>query len=245
MKVKKIWADIPQPDFFISYFKGYFGNEYYVVFICVFLLVLYLLYKSNKNEFPFHKVLLFSWIFWVFTVPYLRSLTHAALLTPRNTIVALPAIILMICMGLERLKSNKVQIIVFGSILCMLFVNIFFTDGNYYKTVTKEQWREAAKYVLVKDSEGKYPVFVDGRIGYYFSDVFKSERRLWPRIQTQSIAERASEFVSEQKLYGFWVIEAHQRMDKKVQQYLETQHSVKLRKPLRGAQVTFYVLRNP
>jgi uncharacterized membrane protein len=244
-EVKKIWADIPPSDFFVSYFKGYFGNEFYVVLICACLLGLYLLHKSNTDEFPYQKVLLFTCVLSVFAVPYLRALTHAALLTPRNTIVALPAIILMVCVGIARFRRREIRLVVFGSILLMLFVNIFFTNGNYYRTVTKEQWREAAKYVIVKDPEGKYPVFVDGRIRYYFYDVFKSGRQLWPQIQTRSISESAIKFISEQRSNGFWVIETHQPMDEAVRQYLETQHSVKLRKPLRGAQVTFYVPREP
>ena len=85
--------------------------------------------------------------------------------------MAVPAIVLMVSKGLDRFKNEILQSFLFGSILLMLFVNIFATNGNYYKTVTKEQWREAAKYVLVKDPEDRYPVFADGRIKYYFDEV--------------------------------------------------------------------------
>jgi uncharacterized membrane protein len=240
-RVKEFWADIPPIDFFISYFQGYFGGEVYVVFLCFVLIGLYLSHKSSRDEFPYHKALLFSSIVIVFFVPYLRSLTHAPLLTSRNTIVAVPAIILMASKGLDRLKSEKLQILIFGTILLMLVVNIFFTNGNYYKTITKEQWRESAKYVLVKDPDGKYPVFVDKRIKYYFYDVFKSERALQPKIETLMNAKRASEYISEEKLSGFWAIELHGRMDSEAQQYLETLYSIKIRKPLCGARITFYI----
>jgi 4-amino-4-deoxy-L-arabinose transferase-like glycosyltransferase len=244
-RVKKLWTGTPPFDFFISYFKGYFGDELYVVFICIILIGVYLLHKSGTDESPYHKLLLFLSVIVVFFVPYLRSLKHASLLTPRNTIVALPAIVLMASVGLHRFKRAGVQTLVFGSLMLMLLVNIFFTDGNYYRTVTKEQWREAAEYVLDKDPEAKYPVFVDGRIRYYFNDVFKSERILWPRIQTSANAKRASEFISEEKIPGFWVIEAHQRMDKDAQQFLDSRYSVRDRKQLKGVRVTFHTLEEP
>lgn len=244
-KVKEFWVDISPSDFFISYFKSYFGGELYVVFICLLLMGVYAFYRSEKGEVAGHKVLLFSSVFLVFLVPYFRSFTHAPLLTPRNTIVALPAIVLMVSKGLDRFRSEKFRSLILGTILLMLLINIFLTNGNYYKMVTKEQWREAAKYVLVKDPEGKYPVFVEGKMRYYFCDVFKSGRRLWPEIKTTYRAERASEFISEKKFEGFWVIEAHRRMDKEAQQYLTDQYSLKVRKSLKGARVTFYVPKEP
>lgn len=244
-KVKEFWADIPPFDFFVSYFKSYFGGELYVVFICLALMGVYAFYRSEKRGFAGHKVLLFSSVFLVFVVPYLRSFTHAPLLTPRNTIVAVPAIVLMVSKGLDRFKNEILQSFLFGSILLMLFVNIFATNGNYYKTVTKEQWREAAKYVLVKDPEDRYPVFADGRIRYYFDEVFKHGRKLRPGIETIYHAERECEFISEKGFKGFWVIEAHRRMDKEAQQYLNARYSIKIRKPLMGARVTFYVPKEP
>lgn len=244
-RVKEIWADIPHSDFVISYVKGYFGGGLYVVSVCVLLIGLYLAHKSSKDEFPFHKALLFFNIVMVFVVPYFRSLTHAPLLTPRNTIVALPAIVLMVSKGLNRFKNEKLQILLFGSILLMLVVNIFFTNGNYYKTITKEQWREAAKYVLVNDPEGKYPVFVDQRIGYYFYDVFESERTLWPPIQTLLNAKKASGFILEKKSRGFWVIELHRRMDLEAQQYLDALYAIKIRRAFKGTRITFYVTKQP
>ena len=240
-KVKAFWSEIPPIDFFISYFQSYFGGELYVVLISALLLGLYLLHKSTKDEFPSHKALLFFSIGMVFIVPYLRSFTHAPLLTPRNTIVAVPALILIVSKGLNLFKSVKLQICLLGSILLMLAVNIFFTNGNYYKTTTKEQWRESAKYVLVKDPESKYPVFVDRRIRYYFYDVFKSETTLQPRILTLIHAKRVSEFISANKLRGFWVIELHRHMDLEAQQYLDALYTIKIRRSFRGARITFYV----
>jgi hypothetical protein len=75
--------------------------------------------------------------------------------------------------------------------------------------------------------------------------VFKSERKLWPRIQTSANAKRAGKFISEKKTPGFWVIEAHRRMDKDAQQFLDSMYSVKDRKLLKGARVTFYILEEP
>lgn len=241
MQVKKIWAEAPRPDFFVSYFKSYFGGELYVIVLGVFLIGLFFWSKSRRDEFPSHKVLLISWVLVVFVIPYIRSFTHAAILTPRNTIVTVPAFVLMVCMGLVRIKHNRLQSLLFVSLLLMLGVNLFHTNGNYYKTVQKEQWREAALYVLQHDPEAKYPVCADKSINYYFHDVFKSGRKLRRRILVLKAARHASRTVSEEKLPGFWLIEAHRFMDEKAFQYLESHFVVRDRVRLKGARVTLYV----
>ena len=219
--IEKFWIKQPGPGFFSGFFKQYFGDEPYLTLVFTFLIIVFLSGRSKKGRFPENKLLLSSWIFVVLFIPYLRSFNHPPCLIPRYSMAIVPAIILMVSEGLEKLRDVRFRYFLFGTVIVMLLVNIFFTRGNYYKKLRKEQWREAAEFIVRHDPSGKYPVYGHGLFEYYFNGIFKRNRRMKPRIANLEEAKKACREIIDGAIPGFWLLEGHYFAAEGVYEFLE------------------------
>ncbi|HSV43131.1 MAG TPA: glycosyltransferase family 39 protein, partial [Candidatus Bathyarchaeia archaeon] len=219
--MNSFWTTKPIWYFFVDYFQGYWGDSLWLSLVLFFLMVFYLVFDNKKHEFVLHKPLLLSWVITVLAIPYLRSFNHPSVLVPRYTIVILPALILMIAKGLTRIEKTVWRYSILIGIVALLFLNIFWAHGNYYTRVTKTQWREAAAFVMTKDPQGRYPIYVFGGMGdglmpafrarcygYYFNDIFKRSVKVVPLKRDAVIFQEGQRQIS-----GFWLLESEFLME--------------------------------
>ena len=159
-KIGSFWIEKPLSNFFVHYFKLFLGYEPFIVIVFSGLLIIYLIARNEKYEFVSHKILLLSWIFVTLLVPYIRSLLDTPLLTDRNAIVILPALLLVGSKAIESIKARSVQKFILLSLIIMFLVNLFctnvYTGSNFYKIIFKEQWRIIAKFVLRNDPHQEF-----------------------------------------------------------------------------------------
>ena len=242
---KQIWIKPPTPVFFINYFRNYFGNEPYVLIIFLVLLAYYLISRDGKDNFKDHKLLLFSWLFLGLMLPYFRSLNHPSPLTPRNTIIVLPAIILMVSRGLDRMEGRKFGYFLLGTVILMLIVNIFYTRGNYYRKVTKDQCREVVEYVNEQDPKHRYPLFGFKVFEYYFNNLFKQGVEVKYRVKDINDARRCYEAAARGEYPGFWLLDTLVFADESVYEFLRARLKEAKTISLKGAKATLFLTGSP
>lgn len=242
LRLDSFWPDPPQPDFFLNFFKRYFGQEPYLTSVFTLLIILYLIGSAKKDRFPENKLLIASWVFIVLFIPYLRSFNHPPIVIPRYSIAILPGIILMASRGLLMFRDLKLRYFLLGTVILMFLINLFYTGGNYYSRVKKEQWRQTVEYIIKRDPGARYPVCGFECFGYYFNDIFHSPRSILPRIQTLQQAQSCLEKVRKGEIPGFWVLEAHQYefADDSIHKFLDNNLDNLDSIRLKGAKATLY-----
>jgi uncharacterized membrane protein len=245
-KLQTFWTPRPKPGFFISYFSSYFGGEPLVIVLISSLLIIYLITETSEDSFRRHKTLLFSWIFVTLLLPYVRSFGRPAPLLERYTIVILPAIILMASRAIAFIKERQARAFLVGVIVVMGLINIFFTRGNYYKRLSKAQWREAAKFVVLQDPQMLYPVCAYPFFDYYLNHVLDQGRDLWPLPVTMKQVEEVYQKIRDGKMHGFWILEVGRpsteyALDETRRKFFEKALIRKYQMLLFGARATLYL----
>lgn len=115
---KGTWIQKPTNQFVVDAFSLQFG-QWSVMFICLFFLVLgfgHLLRK--KDESNALKILLLWWLFG-FSIAYIRSLFFTPILSFRNTIVFLPAMIIVVSYGFSLVVDSVVRDILLAFVFVM------------------------------------------------------------------------------------------------------------------------------
>jgi 4-amino-4-deoxy-L-arabinose transferase-like glycosyltransferase len=145
-EIPAFWIEHPSPDFLIKYFKEYFGSPLTSIAAALFFLygIIRISQTSSKKQIA---RLLMLWIAFVYIFPYIRSLMSVPMLTTRNTIIALPALFILIAIGLAEIEDKVTQAILLFSFTTISILFIFH-DPPYYRTITKPQIREAAEALI-------------------------------------------------------------------------------------------------
>ena len=143
----EFWIQTPEPFFFIDYFNKYFPDGLLASFFTVLMLAgLYNLWGTPDQRKKNILYLVPLSLLFIYLLPYIYSLLSLPMLMPKYTIGMLPVILLLSCEGLEFInyRSTRFFLVVF---LILLSINVLFIENNYYRKVTKEQYREALEYI--------------------------------------------------------------------------------------------------
>lgn len=154
---KSFWIKKPSEWFMIDYMKAYVKNQYLEGIFVLFGIIsmMYLLAKKEKNLYKNVTVVLIIWVIIGYLLPYIRSVTSTPLLTSRNTIIVIPALLLLIAYGVYLIKDNLLKtsalvVVVFFSLNQLLY-------SNYYHQITKQQWREVL--YTINNTRHQIPIF--------------------------------------------------------------------------------------
>lgn len=137
-------------------------------------------------------------------LPYIRSITATPLLTPRNTIILIPPLILLISYGIYLLRDMTLKIITIGTIVFLSVYQLY--DTGYYNKVSKQQWRE----VLLEVSKSKSQIPAYDFIGYY--SVYKTMLDLNLNIENEAVLKE--KFNKNTLEECFFTIESHTNLMK-------------------------------
>jgi uncharacterized membrane protein len=204
----RTWMETPQPWFMVEYMKGYvlspFLHKIFLFMIMVVLLTLF--FRKNSNRIKTATYILLIWIFAGYLVPYIRSIVSVPLLSPKNTIIILPALITLVSLGIYKLKFKWVKL---GFIFSIIFFSLYHLFRmEYYSTVTKDQFREVL-YEINKFHK-KLPVYDIIMHQYTFdSYYFATQAKI---LKLDFDIRTSQELVSnleEGKANCFWVLQAH------------------------------------
>jgi hypothetical protein len=163
--------------------------------------------KTNPLLFSF--LICFLWIVITFYIPYLRSLLVVPSLVPRYTIVLLPAIILLLALGIELISSNilKYTLLIF---FCLLSLTDLFFNKKYYSQVSKTQFRELAEFIK-SDTSFIYPVVseITGWHQKYYLDKFSYPAPILEGNMEAIVDSIVHKTSARYDIEGFWLSDAH------------------------------------
>lgn len=211
-EIKEFWIAPPTEDSYTLVFKEFFGHsEMILSLIGVFILMYFwrLSKESNskliyseiiKNRTLFGFIILLPWISLVLLIPMIRSYMSVPMIISRYFIVVLPALLLIIAVGITQFKNQIIRIGFISLLLVFSMSDIFFVK-KYYKTRTKSQFREASDFVLKNNKENDS---VYSSLAWYFGYFIKD-----------NIAHKPLDFLIDEiksdpsKQKSFWYVNAH------------------------------------
>ena len=218
-EINSFWLSKPLPEAFTVMFSEFFSNSEMVSLIINLVVVFYAinLFKeqnsdftkrgilANKNNFSF--IILLFWITVSVIIPLVRSYLDTSMILIRYFINILPALILIIAIGLDMIRNKLaattaiVLLIVFSLIDLMVI-------KNYYNTVTKSQFREVSAEIVKRNPEKiKVVAFWTWLFPYYLSDA---------KIPVDGLQKSLDEYVGGMKKGrirsdAFWYADANGR----------------------------------
>ncbi|WP_288133063.1 glycosyltransferase family 39 protein [Flavobacterium sp.] len=225
------WIPSPSNESLTILLKEFLGNSESTLFFFTPILMYFLITvfkkennQTNKEEIIndkeiFSFTILFAWVFIFVFIILLNSYLNASLLIPRYFTSILPAIILIIGIGISMIKSSVVRTIFsFGLITLMIF-NLFVVRGHYRGT-SKTQFREASQIIIDKNKT-KEPVYTS--LKYWYDYYLKDNFTL---IEKPNLETIINEMIANPSLIKpFWYTDAHGRpftLSDNAQQFVNT-----------------------
>lgn len=159
------WIQKPNEDFLIEVFVLLFG-DLSVVLLCGMFMVFALaklFVQADKSDSL--KVLMLWW-FLGFTMAWLRSLFYTPILSPRNMIVFVPVIIVLVSFGFNLVRENFVRWLLLGFV-CVMSVSSYLASPEYSKLRIEHDLRSPVKKII--EDARNIPVYGDS----VYSDYLK------------------------------------------------------------------------
>ena len=211
------WIPSPTNESLTILLKEFLGNSESTLFFFTPILMYFLItvFKKENNQVNneeiindkeiFSFTILFAWVFIFVFIILLNSYLNASLLIPRYFTSILPAIALIIGIGIAMIKSSVVRTIFsFGLITLMIF-NLFVVRGHYRGT-SKTQFREASQIIIDKNKT-KEPVYTS--LKYWYDYYLKDNFTL---IEKPNLETIINEMIANPSLIKpFWYTDAHGR----------------------------------
>lgn len=218
-QIKSFWIPAPTLDAYTLIFKEFFGNSELLLPIVGFLFYFYFLKLSKTKNFEvtyksiidnrtvFNFIILLPWIVIVILIPLIRSYVTIPMLISRYFIVVLPAIILILSIGICQFNNKVIRV----TILSLFFV-FSMTDlliiKKYYNMVSKAQFREATNFII-NNNTNNTPVV--SSLGWYMSYFFKNEKTNFVIID-KPLENYILEMQQDStKIKPFWYLDGHGR----------------------------------
>jgi len=168
VSLKSNWIQKPVSDSLTGILKDFLGNSeisnllFFVVFIYYIINIFnirQIKFKSDviNNNDLLAFIICTSWIFIFVSIMYVKSIVGLSVILHRYFISVLPAIILIIAMGISFIRSKIVKSAVISLLVCFILINTALFN-HYYSTYTKTQYRELTETVIknVKPGEKAY-----------------------------------------------------------------------------------------
>lgn len=218
-EMQSIWIPMPGLDVYTQFFKDFFGQSEMVLFFVVPIIIYYFIklfgetqskdfsINPNEDKFSFSFIILFLWILITMLIPLVRTYTSLPMLVNRYFINILPAILILLSIGLQMIKNKTVK---YGmiSILFLFSLTDIFIVKKYYTNPTKTQFREGSNFI-VENNANKNKVVTS--LGWYFQFFLKNDK-----VNFEIIDKPLDAYVEEikgdtTKVAAFWYIDAHGR----------------------------------
>ena len=218
-KRTSIWIQMPTVDVYTQMFKEFFGNSEMVLFIIFTLLIHFFInlynrkVKTNLQINPieekqiFSFFILFSWILISLLIPLISTYVKLPMLISRYFINIVPAIIIVIAIGIYYIKNNLIKIAILSIFIIFSFTDIVIVK-NYYKTPLKTQFREATKFIA-DNNNSKDEVI--SSLAWYLPYFLKNDKKNNIIIE-ETLDAHVSEMNSNKlKIKSFWYFDGHNR----------------------------------
>ncbi len=221
------WIEMPGFDFLIIYYFIYLGHNNVLIILFALSALFYLVRvfgventAGSSTPARLHPkqyfMLLAIWIVLAYGIPLLYSISSRPILHERYTIIALPAILLVVALGFSYVKNLAVTLLLVGVIVASTAYNFTYTT-HYYTATSKNQFREVVQAVLTKNKR-KVNVYSDQawHYNYYFrlyqapyaaidsygidfKEALKTEQQVWilQGLGTKGVSEEQQQYLGQ------------------------------------------------
>ncbi len=172
-------------------------------------------FRFRSAEAPRASALKLSFIAFLFTllttygIPYLRSVLVVPMLFDRYTIVILPAIIMVIAMGFDLIRSRAIKSVLIAAFLLLSLNDILFTH-KFYTSIRKTQFRELTEFIS-SEKKYQYPI-INQRTNWqhqYYLDHYHYKGPVLVGQKDALVDSILRKSSPKYDLPGFWIIGAH------------------------------------
>jgi len=218
MEYKSGWLGLPGKDGFTIIFYELFGSTEMLTFIFSTLIVYFLIkvfngkeieYKPNsiiENKLVFSSLILFSWFFLPILLPIIKSYTSESMIFNRYFICLVPALTLIIAIGIDNIKARVIKLAIVIVIISFALADLFLVK-DYYHRINKTQFREISEKVKEKNILRSKVVSSWGWHFDYFFNRGKGKMKVIDRpIPFQDYVK---ELMANPDNEPFWYVAAH------------------------------------
>lgn len=214
-EIKSFWIQMPEKDVFTQIFKDFFGQSEMVLFLIVPVIIMFFVklfsqketdsfsIKPEKNNLIFGYFILFVWIITTLILPLIRTYLTLPMIVNRYFINILPAVLLLIAIGIYFIKNRTVQHTFLALIVVFSLTDIFVVK-KYYSSYHNAQFREAAAFVTANHVEGE---MIYTSLSWHFSYFFNKEKNMKTVDKTlDALVSEMNQDPSKKK--SFWYLDA-------------------------------------
>ncbi len=251
-EIKSIWIQMPKEDVYTQMFREFFGFSEIVVFFVVISTILFFnRWQKTKqetsdntttNNFTLSAFILVVWILTTLLLPLIRTYTSLPMLISRYFIGILPAVVIVISVGINQIKNKLLKNIFLSAIVLFSLTDVIIVK-RYYKTYTKTQFRDVANYIKA-NNDSNAPIVTSMAVYWPFflnNDEYKST------IINSSFEDHIALIVRDStQRKPFWYADAHGRpynlspqAEEKLWQYFTPKTNISLL----DAWATYYTLK--
>ncbi len=213
-EIKEFWIPAPTLDAYTLIFKEFFGNSEMVLCLLGIFIFFYFVKLANEkqilvntytivnNKIVLSFVILLPWISIVLLVPLIRSYLTVPMIISRYFIVVLPAILIIVSIGISHFKNKIIQFSLLGLFIVFSITDIFIIK-KYHFVTTKSQFREGSQFI---NDNNKSNNEVVSSLAWYFPFFIKN------KIVEHSLETHIDEMIKDTtKIKPFWYIDSHGR----------------------------------
>ncbi|MGL2965401.1 glycosyltransferase family 39 protein [Flavobacterium sp. XGLA_31] len=176
---KSGWIQIPGPGIFTEIFSLFLGHTELLSFTFSLLIIFYLITVFNQknikvtydevinNKPIFSCLILFSWFFFPILLPILKTYLSEPMILHRYFIALIPALTLMIAIGIDLIKNKISKILVIVVIISFALTDLILIK-DYYNKVTKTEFREITNLIIKRNKKKDKIVSTYGWLMSYF-----------------------------------------------------------------------------
>lgn len=189
--------------------------------------------------------LLLLWLLAPPVVAWVRSQVSTPVFTLRNLVLTAPALYLLTARAVTRLAPSRRVGGLAATLLCSLLLLDLGPRRGFYRSVTKEQWREAVAHVVAAEEPlSRAPVFAAALHPAYFEYYF---RRAGAPREVALVVSGRDVGALEQRLESagathFWYLRAHRAPAPSLRRHLERRHRLVHQEELVGATVQLFAV---
>lgn len=214
---KAMWIAKPKWNVYSELFKEFFGYSEIVIWFVLILIIFFFIEFIKKkeesspkrlfSEFNLNAFILLLWIFITLFIPLVKSYISIPMIVNRYFINVLPAVILMVVIGLMQIKNHVLRACFFFAIILFSLTNLIIVK-HYYTKKAKTEFREATNFIK---ENSKQNANVVSSLGWYMNFFFK-EVKDKNKIIDRSLDVYAQEMKTGiSKIEPFWYIDGHTR----------------------------------
>lgn len=214
-KITDFWIPKPTNETIILIFKEFFGYSEILVSLIIISTIWYFISLYNNttkisfirkdllnDKITFSFITLLIWFTIVIISPLIRSYLSVSILLTRYFITLLPAIILLVAIGITSLK-NKVIAYSFCSVLFLFSIVDLVIVKKLYTTVYKSQFREVTNFIKENNKTNK-PIV--SSIGVYMPYFFSKKTEIINKSLDEYVIEMQAD---SSKISEFWYVDGH------------------------------------